>query len=87
MKYADIKFVKRIEQDGITYNWFVAHKSNRVSDSRNFINYENGKTVIKEFPKEALPKMVQKFIDSHSEEEITENIGIQIDGFKRFIIR
>ena len=87
MKYTDIKFVKRMEQDGITYNWFVATKSNRVSDSRSYTNYENGKTVIKEFPKEWLPKMVQKFIDSHSEEEITENIGIQIDGFKRFIIR
>ena len=87
MKYADIKFVRRMEMNGITYAWFVANKSNRVSDSREYINYENGKTVIKEFPKEALPKMVQKFIDSHSEEETTELEKITIDGFKRFIIR
>lgn len=86
MKYADIKFVKRMEQDGVTYNWFVAHKNNRVGDSRNYVNYENGKTVVKEFPKEALPKMVQKFIDNHSEEEITANYGIQIDGWKQFKI-
>lgn len=87
MKYADIKFVKRLEQDGVTYSWFVASKSNRVSDSRNYVNYENGKTVVKEFPKEALPKMVQKFIDSHNEEETEQFKGFNIEGFKTFIIR
>lgn len=85
MKYTDIKFVKRMEQDGLTYAWFVASKSNRVSDSRQFINYENGKTCVKEYKKEDLPKMIQKFIDSHNEEEI--DLGFKIEGFKEFKIR
>lgn len=87
MKYTDIAFVKRLEQDGVTYSWFVAHKSNRVSDSRNYVNYENGKTVVKEYRKESLPKMIQKFIDSHTEEESTQFSKFNIEGFKTFVIR
>ena len=45
----NIQFVKRMESDGITYEWFVAMKSNRISDSRMFTNYENNRTVVKEF--------------------------------------
>lgn len=87
MKYSEIKFVKRMEQDGVTYSWFVANKSNRVSDSRNYINYENGKTCIKPYAKEALPKSVQKFIDSHNEEEFEGFKGFNIEGFKEYIIK
>ena len=87
MKYTEIKFVKRLEHEGVTYSWFVANKSNRVSDSRNFVNYENGRTVIKEYSKEALPKMVQKFIDSHNEEETTDFGNFKVEGFRSFIIR
>ena len=54
----NIKFVKELTCDGITYGWFV-------SDSRNYINYENGKTTCKQtFPKNQLPKAVQKFIEN-----------------------
>ena len=61
----NIKFVKELTCDGITYGWFVAMKSGYVSDSRNYINYENGKTTCKQtFPKNQLPKAVQKFIEN-----------------------
>lgn len=62
MKTTDIKFVKERKFNGMTYGWFVGGKA--VSDSRNYAVYENGKTIIAEFPKESLPKFIQKFIDS-----------------------
>lgn len=51
--------------DGIPYSWFVSLNSMRVSDSRNYVNYENGKTCIKEYKIEDLPKCVQSFISKH----------------------
>jgi hypothetical protein len=68
----NIHFVKEYTQDGMTYAWFVVMKSNRVSDTRSYINYdENGRTTAKEYPKEWLPKTVQKFIDQSNREEFT----------------
>ena len=64
----NIAHVWRMEMNGMTYSYFVALKSGRVSDSRNFINYENGRTVAKEYPAEWLPVSVRKFIQKHDEE-------------------
>ena len=65
-----IKFVKRLELDGITYCWYVAMKSGHVSDSRVYIYYDERETTCaKPYPKEQLPKAVQKFIDSHNEQK------------------
>lgn len=83
----NIKFVKELTCDGRTYSWFVAMKSGYVSDSRNYINYENGKTTSKyEFPKGRLPKAVQKFIDNSSREEFdtSEHHG---SAFAQYIYR
>lgn len=76
----NIKFVKRMESDGITYEWFVAMKSNRVSDSRMFINYENNRTVVKEFGIDRLPAIVRKFVETHKEEvfSATDNHTVYI---------
>lgn len=29
----NIKFVKRLEKDGMTYGWHIVMKSNRISDN------------------------------------------------------
>lgn len=83
----NIKFVKELTCDDRTYGWFVAMKSGYVSDSRNYINYEDGKTTSKyEFPKEQLPKAVQKFIDNSTREtfEASEHHG---STFVQYIYR
>lgn len=81
----NIAFVKRQELDGMTYSWFVALKSGRVSDTRSYINYnEDGKTCIKPYEKELLPKAVQKFINTHSESVFTED---EDNKFIVYIIR
>ena len=68
----NILFVKRYEHKGTTYHWFVAMKSRKVSDSRSYVNEENGKSVIKAYPKDCLPKTVQKFLDQNTETQIVE---------------
>lgn len=62
----NIKWIKELTKDGITYKWFVSLKKN---DSRVFINYENGKTVVKEYSKDRLPKTVQKFLEDKQRKE------------------
>lgn len=60
----NIRFVKVYTLYGITYQWYVAMKSNYVSDGRTYVNYyENGVTAVKEYPLESLPKTVQKFLE------------------------
>lgn len=68
----NILFVKRFEHNGVTYSWFIAMKSRKVSDVRNFVNYENGKTVVKQYPKEWLPKAVQNFLNTNTEELLVD---------------
>lgn len=81
---SNIKFVKRYKKDGVTYMWFLAMKSGRVSDSREYINYDESgkKTCVKEYPAEWLPKTIQNFINSHEEHLITDpeedNNGFEI---------
>ena len=59
----NIRFVKVLVKNGITYEVHVAMKSHLVSDSRTYVNYdENGTTVVADYPFEKLPKAVQKFI-------------------------
>ena len=83
MRTSNIKFVKRMECDGVTYGWFIASKNTTTAPSREFINYEDGKTCIKPYPVENLPKYVKAFIDSHAE-SLFESIG---DDFKQYIIK
>lgn len=63
MKYSDIKFVKRLDKNGVTCGWFVCHKSNDGKDEE----YMTEKQWDGEFPIEQLPESVQKFIADHSE--------------------
>lgn len=84
----NIKHVVEHTVNGYSYGWFVAMKSNKVSDSRNFINYKGGKTTNTiEYPAEKLPKSVQKFITRHERRE-REEFGIvrgSEDTYKSYI--
>jgi len=62
----NIRHVIRYEQDGMIYGWSVAMKTS--VGARSFINYENGRTVAREYPQEWLPKEVIKFINSHDQQ-------------------
>lgn len=83
MRTKDIKFVKRLERNGMTYGWFVASRNTATAQSREYINYENGKTCVKPYPVENLPKYVKAFIDNHAE-SLFESIG---DEFNQYIIK
>ena len=75
----NIAFVKELRINDMSYSWYVALKSNRVlkrnrvSNTHNYVNYEDGKTVVKEYPMDRLPKSVQKFIADKMPENIRED--------------
>lgn len=76
----NIKFVKEFRKDGMPYMWFLAMQTNNISDCREYINYdENGRTTDIEYPKDRLPKTVQKFIEEHEPELFDEHEGF-IEG-------
>jgi len=81
----NIKFVKRLEKDGMTYGWFVSMKSNRISDCREYINYRNGRTVVEEYELDRLPKTVRDFVESHEESIFTDER--ETTGFATYIYR
>jgi hypothetical protein len=63
----NIKFVKEHTNNGMTYAWFVSLKEQAFS--REFINYnEEGRTICAEYPKNKLPKEVQKFLEGKTAE-------------------
>jgi hypothetical protein len=78
----NIRFVKAMthKESGIIYAWYVGMKSGYVSDGRSYINCENGKTVIREYPVTDLPKAVQTFVNTHSSSlfDETENVSTMI---------
>lgn len=67
----NIDYVKRLVLDGITYGFYVSMKSGNISDSREYMNFENNKTVYSEFSFDRLPETVKKFIVSHHESIFT----------------
>lgn len=73
MKKTDIRFVKERKLNGITYGYFVAHKSYAVSDSRDYCNYKNGVTTSDYYNINRLPRFIQAFISEHTPELIEEN--------------
>lgn len=79
----NIAFARRREKDGITYGWFIAMKTHKVCDSRDYSIHENGKTVVKPYPLEDLPSTVQNFIKSHTEYLVLD----EENGFKHYIIK
>lgn len=79
----NIDFVKEFTYNGVTYLWDVAMKSHRICDGREFINYDkNGRTVVKEYKFERLPKTVQKFIQTSNSEVWTEDDEVTIYIYK-----
>lgn len=63
----NILFVKEGTMDDLTYAWYVAMKSHRVSDLRIYRRFDkDGCLVIDAYPKECLPASVQKFINASS---------------------
>ena len=86
---SNILEVKRLECDGVTYEYFVVMKGRYVSDARQFINYnEQGRTTVEEYAFERLPKAVQNFINDH-EEKLLRDWEATKDGknFKEYIIK
>ena len=79
------KIVKRLEKDGMTYGWHIAMKSNRISDSREYVNYRNGKTVVEEYKLDRLPKAAQSFVKEHEESIFTDER--ESTGFAVYIYR
>lgn len=79
---SNIECVKKYKKDGIIYLWVVIMKSRRISDMREYVNYDDGKkTCVKEYPMQWLPKTVQQFISEHSECLLTDpkpNDGFEI---------
>ena len=78
----NIKFVKEYVQNGETFNWFVSMKSGKNSDARDFTNYEDGKSVFREYSADRLPISVQRFIAKHDREVFRDVCGV-----KEFIYR
>lgn len=69
----NIGFVKELTEDGVTYNWYVAMKNYRTIDGRCYCHYSpEGRTIVKEYKKEDLPKSVQAFINSHERTVFTQ---------------
>lgn len=66
MKFSDIKSVKRIELDGLTYCWFV-----KIGNGfREFGNADKS-----EYSIERLPKKIQLFIAMRTEHQILNESG------------
>lgn len=61
-----ISFVKTICKDGIRYSTFVKLKD---GDYRQYIHYEDGKTVATQLHDSEFPKCVNDFIYSHKPHE------------------
>lgn len=89
LKYSDIKFVRRHEKDGVTYEWFVACKS-FVTGCRSYCNYVknargNWVTAVQEYSVDRLPKTVQKYIANNiSRQELRE---ADDDGYACYLIQ
>lgn len=82
MAKKNIRFVKRIEKEGTTYNWFVKMKDGTAHD---YINYRNGRTVAEEYKLDRLPKAVQSFVKEHEESIWTDER--ETTGFAHYIYR
>lgn len=81
----NIKFVKEKRLNGITYGYFISMKSNLISDCRDYINYENGVTVAKEYEFERLPKTVQNFIKHHEPSRLFDEEEYNGDIYSHYI--
>jgi len=88
----NILFVKQRHKDGITYNYFVAMKSRKVSDNRVYNNIVNGKSTDDYYEFERLPKTVQEFVKEkykaksffYTEEKYEEEDGLHRYGVYTF---
>lgn len=84
----NIKFVKELAKNGTTYAWFVSMKSGNVSDSRNFINYdETGKTTVAEYRADTLPSSVRNFLRKSTPEVFNRREHDNGDVFTEYIYR
>lgn len=76
------------EKNDIPYGYFVAMKSNCVSDSREYINHKENHSVAEYYPLEWLPKTVQKFIDERIEHcVLLDQCEICGDVYTTYIIK
>lgn len=66
LTYDNISMVKEQVLNGITYHWAVVMKSNWISDIRLYQQLdEQNKGICVYYPKDLLPKTVQRFIENH----------------------
>lgn len=70
--------------NGVTYGWYVADVSGRVSDGKDYcIRETNGRSVVAEYKLEWLPKQVQNFVNRRKP-ELRSLIG---DEYASYIYR
>lgn len=70
----NIRFVKELTTNGITWGWHIAMKDYQLSSARYYTNTDkNGMNMHTEYPKELLPKSVQKFLEN-SQRELYQTI-------------
>ena len=78
----NIKFVKEHRYNGVTYAWYVAMKSNLVSDGLYFRYYtDKGISGHIEYPVTDLPKTVQKYLAINNCGICIETSGILNDEY------
>ena len=72
LTYDNIDVVKEQVLDGTTYYWAVIMKSGWISDTRIYQHRdERGRGICKYYPKDLLPKTVQRFIENHERKHFT----------------
>lgn len=67
MKYSDIKWVKVLHSTKYDFDYCFTVKTKNL-ELREYINFENGKTCMKEYPVNNLPMVVKRFIENHNRE-------------------
>ena len=80
----NIRFVKELTTNGITWGWHVAMKDYQPFSARYYRNTDkNGVNMHTEYPKESLPKSVQKYLENNKKELYqtieTKNFGKYVE--------
>ena len=85
----NIRFVKEFTCNGKPYRWYVAMKSNCVSDGRDYRTIDEDNCILydEEWPIDQLPKSVQKFIEKSIRETFIEEAETKWGTISQYIYR
>lgn len=81
----NIRFVKELSLDGITYGWYVSMGS--VFNSREYINYAGDRTTCEPYDKNLLPSTVRRFIELRNREIFTSESFDDGGNYTEYIYR